>query len=280
MIHIITDTTSGLPPEIAARYHIPVIPQVIHFGSESFYEGIELDNAAFMKRLRAAKELPKTAAPPPELFVKEFERLVPLGEPILCIHPSAEISGTIRAATVAAQDFPDADIRVIDTRMVASPLATLVELAAGWAVEGVNVDTIIDRLKDFSGRCRIYFLVDTLDYLVRGGRIGGATGLIGSVLQIKPILALQDGKVEPYERERTHKRALARLKEIAIEQFPRNQPGYLSVLHAAVPDQAKDLAQELGAALSQTNVPILDVPPTIVVHGGPGILGVAFFVAS
>jgi DegV family protein with EDD domain len=280
MVHIITDTTSGLPSEIAARYHIPVIPQVIHFGSESFYEGLELDNAAFMQRLRAAKELPKTAAPPPELFVKEFERLVPTGETILCIHPSAEISGTVRAATVAAQDFPGADIRVIDTRSVASPLATMVELAAGWAAEGVEADTIVARLQDLSKRCRIYFLVDTLDYLVRGGRIGGAAGLIGSVLQIKPILALQDGKVEPYERERTHKRALARLKEIVIEQFPKDEPGYLTVLHAAVPDQAQALAAELGAAVNQQSVPILDVPPAIVVHGGPGILGVAFFAAS
>ncbi len=278
MVHIITDTTSGLPPEIAARYHIPVIPQVINFGNESFFEGVELDNAAFMQRLRASAELPKTAAPPPDLFVKEFERLVPSGGPILCIHPSADVSGTVRAATVAAQDFPEADIRVIDTRTVASPLATLVELAAEWAAAGVDADTIIARLKDLSGRCRVYFLVETLDYLARGGRIGGATALIGSMLQIKPILSLQDGKVEPYERERTYKRALARLKEIAFEQFPRKVPGYLSVMHAAVPDRAEDLAQELGSTLNQKYVPILDVPPAIVVHGGPGILGVAFFV--
>jgi len=123
MAKIITDTTSCLPPEVARRFDIPVIPQIINFGNDSYYEGTEMDIQAFMDRLKTTKELPKTAAPPPELFVEEFRRLVPLGDTILCIHPSAEVSGTVRSATVAKNEFPDADIRVIDTRLVASSLA-------------------------------------------------------------------------------------------------------------------------------------------------------------
>jgi DegV family protein with EDD domain len=277
MVKIITDTTAGLPEGTARRYDIPVIPQIINFGNDSFYEGVNIDNATFMARLTMSKELPKTAAPPPELFVEEFRRLAPLDEPILCIHPSAEVSGTVRSATVAAQEFPDADIRVIDTRVVGSPLATLVELAAGWAEEGVDADTIVRRIEELSGRCRVYFLVATLEYLAKGGRIGGASALVGSVLQIKPILALSDGRVEPFERERTHKRAVLRLKALVLEQYPRRENGYLSIMHAAVPDQAEALARDLGQALGLGNVPILDVPPAIVTHGGPGILAVAFF---
>jgi DegV family protein with EDD domain len=280
MVRIITDTLAGLPAEIARRYHIPVIPQVIIFGNDSYLEGIEIDNATFMQRLKAARELPKTAAPPPELFAKEFERLVPEGEPILCIHPSAEISGTVRSAVVAARDFPQADIRVIDTSLIASPLATLVTLAAEWAEAGLDADAIEARLRELIPRCRIYFMVATLEYLAKGGRIGGAAALLGSVLQIKPILTLHDGRVEQFERERTHKRALARLKELVLEQIPRDDCGHLSVLHAGVPEQAQALADDLGAQLGLSQIPILDVPPAIVTHAGPGVLGVGFFVGG
>ena len=277
-VHIITDTTSCLSAETAKRYQIPIIPQVIHFGEESFYEGIDMDTETFMQRLQSTNELPKTAAPPPELFGEEFERLVPLGDPILCIHPSTEVSGTVRSAVTAAQDFPGADIRVVDTRTIGSPLGTIVELAAQWAEQGLDINTITDRVKDLSQRSRVYFLVATLDFLARGGRIGGAAHLLGSVLQIKPILMLKDGRVDQFERERTHKRALARLKEIVAQQYPKDGDGYLSVMHAGVPEEGAALASELGTLLNQPYVPVVNVPPAIVTHGGPGILAAAFFV--
>lgn len=279
MVKIITDTTAGLPAETARRYDIPVIPQVIIFGKDSYLEGVEMDNAAFMARLTTSHELPKTAAPPPELFAREFRRLVPTGEPILCIHPSADVSGTVRSATVAKDDFPGADIRVIDSRVIASPLATMVTLAAQWAEAGMGADEIEARVRDMIPRCRIYFLVATLEYLAKGGRIGGAQALLGGVLQIKPILTFRDGRVDQFDKERTHRRALARLKEVVLEQYPRNAEGYLSVMHAGVPEQGQALADELGAALGVGQVPVLDVPPAIVTHGGPGVLGVGFFVA-
>ncbi len=277
MIHIITDTTSGLPQEIAHRYHIPVIPQVINFGNQSFYENVDLDNAGFMKMLLASKELPKTAAPPPELFVQEFKKLVPLGGTIFCIHPSADISGTVRSALTAAADYPSADIRVIDTRTVGSPLATLVELAAEWASMGEDANGIEKKLNRLIPRNRIYFLVDTLDYLAKGGRIGGATALLGSVLKIKPILALKDGKVDQFEKERTQKRAINRLVDLVKTQAARNGEAYISVMHAAVPDLAHEFANTLRKEFNIQNIPILDVPPAIVTHGGPGILAAAFF---
>lgn len=278
MVKIITDTTSCLPPELATRYNIPVIPQIINFGEDSYYERSQLDNAAFMARLATCRDLPKTAAPPPELFMQEFARLAPSGETILCIHPSSEVSGTVRSAQVAAMEFPDADIRVIDTRTVASPLATIVELAALWAEQGLDADSIVNRLNSLIRRCRVYFLVATLDYLARGGRIGGAAALMGSVLQIKPILTLQDGKVDQYERERTQKRAVARLKEIVCEQAPHDGSGYLTVMHAGVRHEGQRLAEDLSLLINQPYVPVLDVPPAIVTHGGPGILGAGFFV--
>ncbi|MHB1293467.1 MAG: DegV family protein [Anaerolineae bacterium] len=277
MVQIITDTTSGLAARIGQRDGIPVIPQVITFGSASYLEGIEIDNATFIDKLRSSAELPMTAAPPPELFRAEFERLISLGEPILCIHPSAEVSGTVRSATIAAREYPMADIRIIDTRLIGSPLATLVNLAARWAEEGQDGDTIQSRVLEMSARGQLYFMVDTLEYLVKGGRIGGAAGLLGSLLQVKPILALRDGRVDQFERVRTHKRALLRLKELVAERICGPAEGYPSVMHSAVPDEAQSLAQDLQASLGCPEVPILDVPPAIVTHGGPGLLAVAFF---
>jgi DegV family protein with EDD domain len=278
MVNIITDTTAGLPAAIAARYDIPVIPQVIVFGEETYLEGVELDNAAFMQKLRTSSILPKTSAPPPDLFTEQFRRMAPSGEPILCIHPSTEVSGTVRSATVAARDFPDLDIRVIDTRVISSPLATMVELAARWAEEGLGADEIEAKIRDLIPRCRIYFMVDTLEFLSKGGRIGGAAALLGSVLRIKPLLTFRDGRVDQFEKQRTHRRAVSRLKELVLEQIPRDGSGHLSVMHAGVPDQAQALADDLQAQLDLPPLPILDVPPAIVTHGGPGILGVGFFV--
>jgi DegV family protein with EDD domain len=275
---IITDTTAGLPVEIAQRYNITIIPQIVTFGEESYYEEVELDNASFMAKLRASSQLPKTAAPPPELFSKEFQRVKPTGEPVLCLHPSSEVSGTVRSASVAAQDFPGMDIRIIDTRVISSPLATLVTLAGQWAQEGCSIDELVSRINEMLPCCRVYFLVATLEYLAKGGRIGGAQALLGSVLQIKPILTLRDGKVDQFEKERTHKRAVARLKEIVLQDIRRDGQGYLSVMHAAVPQEAQALAKDLGKELGIRDIPILDVPPAIVTHGGPGILGVGFFV--
>ena len=277
MVKIITDTTAALPPEFSKQHQIPIVPQLIHFEEESYAEGIEMSNDEFMTRLKSSKELPKTSAPPPDAFVKEFKRLVPFGEPIVCIHPSAEISGTIRAATVAAQDFPDADIRIIDTRLVASPLGSLVKLAVQWASAGESADTIESRIRDLASRSRIYFLVATLEYLARGGRIGGASALLGSVLQVKPILTLQDGRVESFEKERTMKKALGRLKSLVVEQYPQTEDGYLTIMHGDVPEQAQTLANELASELSLSNIPIFDMPPAIVTHAGPGVLGIGFF---
>lgn len=277
MVKIITDTTACLPDEIAGKYGIPVMPQVINFADDSYYEGVDMDFAAFMARLKTSAELPQTAAPPPQLFVEQFERLAP-GETALCIHPSAEVSGTVRSATVAAADFPNADIRVIDTRLLAGPLGTIVQLAAEAAARDEPADAILALIDDMSRRGRLYFLVDTLEYLSRGGRIGGAAALVGGVLRIKPILQLRDGRVEQFEKERTHKRALARLKEIVLSQISRDGRGYLSIMHAERLDDAQALAAELGRAIDQLDVPVVDAPPAIVTHGGPGILVAGFFV--
>ena len=280
MIKIVTDTTSSLPRHLAEEYDVPVLPQIIIFGEESYRDDTELDTSAFLEKLRASPALPKTAAPPPALYHPIFERLLAEADTVICLHPSAELSGTIRSANVARQDFPAADIRVIDTRTTAGPLATMVILAARWAREGVDADTIVARVHDLIARQRVYFVVDTLEYLHKGGRIGGAQALLGGLLQVKPILTLEDGRVQPFEQQRTARRALARLRELVLEQCPPGDESHLCVMHADAHAQAHALANDFAVQLGLSDVPIYLLPPAIVVHGGPGLLAVGFFASS
>ncbi len=280
MIKIITDTTAGLPRELTEKYDIPVLPQIIIFGEETYRDDTEMDTQAFLKKLRASPTLPKTAAPPPALYHPIFERLLAEGyRTIICLHPSSELSGTVRSALTAAQDFPDADIRVVDTRTIAGPLATMVLLADRWAREEVDADTIIARVHDLMARQQVYFVVDTLEYLHKGGRIGGAQALLGGILQVKPILTLKDGRVEPFEKQRTQRRALDRIRELVLEECPRTPDAHLAVMHADAEAIARELASEFATQLGLTDIPIYELPPAIVTHAGPGVLAVSYFAA-
>jgi DegV family protein with EDD domain len=279
MVKIVTDTLSSIPLQVAEEHDIPMLPQIIIFGEESYRDDTEMDTDTFLERLRTSPILPKTAAPPPALYTPIFEQLVSEGHTVICLHPSTELSGTVRSATVAAQDFPAADIRIVDTRTVGSLLAEMVFLADQWAREGVDADTIVARVHDLMARQRIYFVVDTLEYLHKGGRIGGAKALVGGMLQVKPILTLRDGRVEPLEQQRTKRRALARLRELVLDECPRSADAHLCVMHADAEAEAQSLADEFAAALGLAQVPVYLVPPAIVVHGGPGVLAAAFFTA-
>lgn len=278
-VRIVTDTTAVLPPEYIAAHPVEVVPQIVMFGEESFLEGVELSYAEFIRRLKASTQLPKTAAPPVGELIQAYTRQLAGAQTVLSLHPSLDISGTVRSAHTAKDDsFPDADIRVLDTRTVAGNLASMVMAAVEWAGAGVSADGIMARLQAMIPRGRIYFLVATLEYLQKGGRIGGAAALIGSALQIKPILEIRDGHVEALERVRTHHRAFERLKELVIEQCPRSPDAHLCVMHADAFDEARRLASDLESALGIGHVPIYSVGAAITTHAGPGTLAVGFFV--
>jgi len=278
MVKIVADTTSGLPREMLKLLGIPLIPQIVVFGEKSYRDDTELDTASFLAKLKASKELPKTAAPAPALYNPIYADAKQIGESVIVIAPSAKLSGTVRAAMVAAQDFVGADVRVVDSLTIAGNLASLVLMADAWAKSGLDADTIVSRLNEWIPRGRIYFLVNTLEYLQKGGRIGGAKALMGELLQIKPILCLREGQVEPFEQQRTKKRAVARLLEIVEEQCPKSSEAHLCVMQADAIEEAEMLASDLRSRMHLTSIPIYELPPAIVVHGGPGVLGIGFFV--
>ena len=278
MVKIVADTTSGLPREMLKTLGIPLIPQIVCFGEDSYRDDTELDTAAFLKKLKAATELPTTAAPPPALYHPIFQKALNAGEDVIVVAPSGKVSGTVRSAEVAAQDFPNLNVHVIDTQTIAGNLASLVLLAHEWACEGAKTDTILSRLYEWIPRGHIFFLVDTLEYLQKGGRIGGAKALLGEMLQIKPILCLQNGQVEPFGQQRTKRRALKRLLEVVDEECPKGMDAHLCVMQADAIQEAGLLAEDLKSRMGIKTIPIYELPPAIVTHGGPGVLGIGYFV--
>jgi len=280
MIKIVTDTTCVLSREYCQQHDIEVVPQIIRFGEDTFLEGVELDEPAFLQRLKSSAQLPATAAPAPGLFDDAYRQAAEKGYPVLSLHPSSEVSGTVASAAVARNLHATADIRVIDMRTVAGCLGEAVKLAVERRDAGRTVDQIEAELQSLISRSRTYFLVATLEYLRRNGRIGGASSLIGSVLQIKPILQISNGRVEPLDKVRTHQKALERLKELILAECPRTPEARLSVMHADAVDDANRLRAELSAALGIKDIPLYSVGPAITTHAGPGTLAVGFFAAA
>jgi DegV family protein with EDD domain len=280
MITIVADTTSSIPVPLAESLGIPYIPQIIIFGDESFRDDHELDTKTFIQRLRASATLPKTAAPPPALYDPVYEKYAGEGDTVIVLAPSAEVSGTYRSAEVAAGDFPDRDIRVIDTRTVGSGLGSIVLQAHKWAKAGLDAETIISGVMEMSRRHKVFFVVDTLEYLHKGGRIGGAKMLVGSLLQVKPILQMQNGRIEPFESQRTKRKAVARIKDLVAEQCPRNEKAFLTIMHGDALEEATELAEDIKLTLGIDEIKIYDLPPAVLVHSGPGVLAVSFFLDS
>lgn len=278
MVKIVADTLSCIPPDEARDLGIGFLPQIVQFGDkESYRDDYEIDGPTFLRKLQASPSLPKTAAPPPALYNPVYERLSAEGDTIIVICPTGQLSGTVRSAQVAAMDFPNADIRVVDTKCIASGLGRIVLLANEWAKQGMDADTIVSRVEAMAARERIYFLVDTLEYLQKGGRIGKAAALLGGLLQMKPILAFTDGHIEPVEKQRTNRRATARLCELVLETCPRGPESYISILHGGAEEEAKNLVDYFKNCLDVKDIPIYYVPAAILVYSGPGVVGVSYF---
>lgn len=277
MTIIVADTTCGLPRKVLEERCIPLIPQIVTFGEESYHDDRDLDTAAFLSKLKASPTLPKTAAPEPALYYPVFEAARRNGRSVIVVAPTSKASGTVRSAETAAQDFSDVDIHIVDTQTVSCNLGSLVLLADDMAKAGKPAVEIVSRLNDLIPRGRLYFVVDTLEYLAKGGRIGGAKKLLAELLEIKPILQVKNGQVEAFEQQRTKKRALARLVEVVTESCKGGEDAHLCVLQVEAEKEAQPFVEELKSKVPVSNIPIYQLPPAIVVHAGPKAMGVGFF---
>lgn len=278
-IAIVTDSTSSLPPHLAEEHGIHVMPVYVTFGRQTFRDGVDLDAEQFYRRLRESKELPTTAQPSVMDFVQAYTELARQAEAIVSIHLSHEMSATLDSALAAAKELPQVPIHVIDSRSASMGLGLMVLAAARVAAAGRSAAEVIGTIRDLIPKMKVIFTVNTLEYLHEGGRIGGAAALLGLALSIKPILYVKDGRVEALERTRTRRRAKERLLEI-MEAWARSAPAvHVAVLHAAVPEEARVLADQVASRFQCAELHITEAGPIIGTRAGPGTLGLAFYSA-
>jgi len=279
MIKIIADTTCGLPLDILKQAGIEVLPQIITFGNETFRDDTDMDTGSFLEKLRASKTLPGTAAPSPSLYTPIYEQILAAGDTALVITPSAKVSGTFRSATVAAGEFQTDQIHIVDTSTIAGGLGSIVLAAQKWVDAGLTIEEVKENIMEMASRERLFFLVPTLKYLHKGGRIGGASKLVGTILQIVPILTVKEGQIEPFDKVRTVKQAIRKIVDLTAAYCENNPEPYLTISQCDSEPLLTQLSQELTAATGIHDIPRYTVPPAIVVHAGPGVIETSCFAA-
>jgi len=278
MIQIVTDSSAHIPQDLIDRYRLHVVPLKVIFGADTYREGIDITNEQFYEMLGEAQDLPTTTQPAAGEFLEVYEKLAAAGDEIISIHLPSKLSGTYNSAMTAAKMLPEARIAVVDTPWISFALGMLVIQAAKAAEGGEGHDEVLRLIDELSSKMNIVFVVDTLEYLHRGGRIGGASALLGTLLKIKPLLELRDGQIEPLDRVRTKRAALRRLLEVFEERV--GGPGasvHIGVLHANALPEAEAIESEIRSRFDVVESFFSEVGPVIGTHTGPGLVGLAFY---
>jgi DegV family protein with EDD domain len=277
MIAIVTDTTCDLPPDLIQQYRIEVVPLYVHFGEGVFQPGVNLTNEQFLDRLKNAPTLPTTDPASVDDFMAVYRRLLDKHESIVSIHISSLSSQTYNNALAASKQVGNANIHVIDSLSVSGGLGLIVLAAARLVEGGAPVEAIVKRVEAIRARLCFYLTVDTIEYLHKGGRVGGAKAWAGMLLGLKPVLTMQNGQVEPVTTAPTRARALARLRSMVIDGLADYPGAQLAVFHVAAYEEARRLADDLAAVVKPTYLLFCEVGPVVATHTGPGTLAVAFY---
>lgn len=275
-VRIVTDSASDLPAALAAENGIEVVPLTIRFGAEEFTDRVDLTADEFWARCKASPTLPETAAPSPGAFQAAYERAVGEGcDGVLVLTISGALSATYGSATIAAEAMADrVPVRVVDTRLVAMAQGLVALEAAERARQGATLDELEAVARDAMGRAGVVATIDTMEHLVRGGRIGGARALLGQVLSIKPLLGLSDGIVAEAGRARTRAKALAVCAERARAQAPLSR---LVVIEGGCTDADVRALSSLVADLALAHpLFVAEIGPVVGTHAGPGIIGLTW----
>lgn len=276
---MVTDSTAYLPPDLVAAHGLTVVPLQVVVGSQAYAEGEGIDGARVAAALRAWEPV-STSRPSPTDFAKAYLAAAEAGaDGVVSVHLSGEISGTVQSARLAAAQVGERDgfpVEVVDSRSLGMGLGYAALAAAQAAAAGADLGAVGEAARDRARRTVVYFSVDTLEHLRRGGRIGAAQALLGSALAIKPLLALVDGRIVPREKVRTTGRAVARLEELCAEAATAaGGPVHLAVHHLAEPQRAADLVARLRHRVPLAAEPVLsEVGAVVGAHVGPGMLGV------
>ena len=276
-VAVVSDTTGYLPPELLDRYGITVVPLYVVFPDRTVQESEITDYPAYFEELRRADSLPKTSQPSVGDFTAVFEPLLAHGDEVVSIHISGGISGTVEAGRQAADQLEREGkggerVRMVDSATAAGGLGIVTLAAARCAQLGGTVDEVVDAANRARAELKMWFALDTLEFLKRGGRIGAASAWIGSTLKIKPILTVER-ELSPVERVRTSSRMLERMVDYAQQRHESGADAWV-VQHIAAPDQAARLAERCHAIFDRDPLFISEVGPVLSTHTGPGMLGV------
>jgi DegV family protein with EDD domain len=277
-IAIVTDSTVDLPQASVEEFGLHIAPQILIMGENTWRDRVDIDSATFYDLLHSAPDFPSTSQPSVPSFRELFVELAQEYEGIAAILVSDELSGTINSAQMAAEELPNIPIEIVDSRAVSMQLGFIVLAAARVAQAGGDLAAVAGAARALIGRVHVYFVVDTLEYLHRGGRIGGAARLFGSALNLKPVLQIKEGIVSPLTRVRTKRKALDRVVALVGETVAGKEPVRMAVLHVAVPEEAARLADRLIRQFQPVEMIQAECGPVIGVHAGPGTVGVAFYV--
>lgn len=273
MIHLVTDSTSDLTTAQAAAFQATVVPLTVRFGEEQFRDGVDLDSDAFYAKLKSTTVHPVTSQPTPEQFQRVYSSLLESpDDQVVSVHISSKLSGTLQSAHVARNELDVARIHLIDSETVSAGLMFLVGAAAADIAAGHDAATVARFTEERRGFVTIFVLLDTLTYLQRGGRIGRAQALLGSLLGVKPLLTVRDGEVAPQARVRSRRQGVEMIAELLQERLPLKR---VAAFHCGAPELLPVLEKRLRAALPGVEVVTGQVGPVVGAYCGPGGVGIA-----
>jgi DegV family protein with EDD domain len=276
-IAILTDSTANLTAEDIKHHKIHVIPLNIHWKGKSLLDGVDISPTEFIQTLSKESELPTTSQPAASQFLELFTKLGEEHEGIFTALISSGISGTVDSALMAVNEYKGVPVEVLDTKLTSTGLAMVVLAAARAIEDGKSLAEVSQIAEKISLSTNMYFMVDSLYHLHRGGRIGGASWLLGSALNIKPLLYLTpEGKIDALERVRTRTKAIERLSEL-VTQKVGTAPAHVGIIHADSPDVAQSLRSMIEAKIQPVEMIIADLSPVIAAHVGPGTIGVGVY---
>jgi DegV family protein with EDD domain len=272
-VKIITDSLADIPPEILKELEITTVPCIVRFGNTEYRDRVDLEPREFYQKLAASSSLPTTSVPSTGLFEDTYRRIAQTTDQILVIHTIASLSGIYNASRLAASEFPNVRIELIDSCQVSMSLGWLVILAARAAKAGKNLDEVKAIVEDALPRTHIVAMLDSLKYAERGGRLGKGAALLCDLLNLKAILSTNAGEIVPVENVRTQKRALERLVEIVTRSGSIQE---LAVVHANAIANAENLAKQFAEIFPGKQIPVCETGPVLGTHTGPGAVGIAW----
>lgn len=274
-IAIITDTDSSLPQDLASHYGITQVPITIHFGDESYTTGVDIDDYSLFQKVDKINRLPTTAAPAPSAFAKAFQNAFDGGaDTVICICVSGKVSTTYHSALSACEQFPGRDIHIVDSEHLSICQGFMAITAAEAAAAGCDTTEIIRATMDIGSRVHVYALLSTLKYLALSGRVGKLAAGMADTFHIKPILTVNDGRLELLQRVRTRKKALQRMLELAQESAGNRLIERAAILHVTAPEEARELQTELEKIVELPQDTIMaEFTPGLSVHTGSGVVG-------